>query len=70
MSHAHATPTPTPAPLRLARLVVDGGWTYPAAATMFMVCPRKAKRWTERLWLEGTAGMWGTGSNPPPHPWV
>ena len=56
MSHANATLTPITR-LRLARLVVDGGWTYSAAAAMFMVAPRTAKKWAERYRLEGRAGM-------------
>ena len=42
MSHAYATLTPITR-LRLARLVVDAGWTYSAAAAMFMVSPRTGK---------------------------
>ncbi len=38
MSHANAALTPRTR-LRLARLVVEGGWTYAAAAKMFMVSP-------------------------------
>ncbi len=63
MSHANATLTPITR-LRLARLVVDGGWTYSAAATMFMVCPRTAKKWAERYRLQGRAGMVDRSSRP------
>ncbi len=42
MSHANATLTPITR-LRLARLVVETGWTYAAAAKKFMVAPRTAK---------------------------
>ena len=52
MSHANATLTPITR-LRLARLVVEGGWTYAAAAKMFMVSPRTAKKWADRYRLEG-----------------
>ena len=38
MSHANAALTPSTR-LRLARLVVEDGWTYAAAAKMFMVSP-------------------------------
>ncbi len=38
VSHANAALTPR-ARLRLARLVVEDGWTYAAAAKMFMVSP-------------------------------
>ncbi len=44
MSHANAVLTPRTR-LRLAQLVVDRGWTYAAAAKMFMVAPRTAKKW-------------------------
>ena len=42
VSHANAVLTPR-ARLRLAELIVDRGWTYAAAAKMFMVAPRTAK---------------------------
>jgi hypothetical protein len=63
VSHANATLTPITR-LRLARLVVDAGWTYSAAATMFMVSPRTAKKWADRYRLEGTAGMTDRSSRP------
>jgi transposase InsO family protein len=63
VSHANATLTPITR-LRLARLVVDGGWTYSAAATMFMVSPRTAKKWADRYRLEGPAGMVDGTSRP------
>jgi transposase InsO family protein len=63
VSHANATLTPITR-LRLARLVVEGGWTYSAAAAMFMVAPRTAKKWAERYRLEGTAGMADRSSRP------
>lgn len=63
VSHANATLTPITR-LRLARLVVDGGWTYSAAATIFMVAPRTAKKWAERYRLEGSAGMTDRSSRP------
>ena len=47
MSHANATLTPR-ARLRLARLIVEQGWTYAAAAKMFMVSPRTARKWADR----------------------
>ena len=47
VSHANAALTPR-ARLRLAELVVDRGWTYAAAAKMFMVAPRTAKKWADR----------------------
>ena len=63
VSHANATLTPITR-LRLARLVVDGGWTYSAAAAMFMVSPRTAKKWAVRYRLEGRAGMADRSSRP------
>ena len=52
VSHANAALTPR-ARLRLAQLVVDRGWTYAAAAKMFMVAPRTAKKWADRFRTEG-----------------
>ena len=52
MSHANAALTPR-ARLRLAQLVVEKGWTYAAAAKMFMVAPRTAKKWADRFRAEG-----------------
>ncbi|MGV0627888.1 IS481 family transposase, partial [Mycolicibacter minnesotensis] len=43
MSHANAALTPR-ARLRLAQLVVEQGWTYAAAASMFMVCAKTARK--------------------------
>ena len=63
MSHANATLTPITR-LRLARLVVDGGWTCAAAAKMFMVSPRTARKWADRYRYEGIAGMADRSSRP------
>ena len=63
MSHANAQLTP-PARLRLARLVVDEGWTYSAAAKMFMVAPRTARKWADRYRFEGVTGMSDRSSRP------
>jgi transposase InsO family protein len=63
MSHANALLTPR-ARLRLARLVVEGGWTYAAAGKMFMVSPRTAAKWAERYRAEGPAGMADRSSRP------
>ena len=63
MSHANAALTPR-ARLRLAQLVVDRGWTYAAAAKMFMVAPRTAKKWADRYRAEGKAGMADRSSRP------
>jgi transposase InsO family protein len=63
VSHANATLTPITR-LRLARLVVDRGWTYATAARMFMVSPRTAKKWADRYRLEGPSGMADRTSRP------
>jgi transposase len=70
MSHANAALTPR-ARLRLGQLVVESGWTYAAAAKMFMVAPRTAKKWADRFRAEGQAG-WPTAARArtsvPPRP--
>jgi len=63
VSHANAQLTPR-ARLRLARLVVEGGWTYSTAAKMFMVSPRTAAKWADRYRREGPAGMTDRSSRP------
>ncbi|MCV7364081.1 IS481 family transposase [Mycolicibacterium neworleansense] len=63
MSHANAALTPR-ARLRLAQLIVESGWTYAAAAKMFMVAPRTAKKWADRFRAEGALGMADRSSRP------
>jgi transposase len=63
MSHANAQLTPR-ARLRLSRLVVDQGWTYIAAAKMFMVSPRTAAKWANRYRDEVRTG-WPTAAPGP-----
>ncbi len=63
MSHANAALTPR-ARLRLARLIVEQGWTHTAAAKMFMVSPRTAGKWADRYRGEGPAGMVDRSSRP------
>jgi transposase InsO family protein len=63
VSHANAALTPR-ARLRLARLVVDQGWTQTAAAKMFSCSPRTAGKWAQRYRLEGPAGMLDRSSRP------
>src|SRR5689334_6131135 len=63
MSHANATLTQRTR-LRLARLIVEQGWTYAAAAKMFMVAPKTAKKWADRYRCEGPAGMADRSSRP------
>jgi len=63
VSHANAALTPR-ARLRLAQLVVNDGWTYAAAAKMFMVAAATAKKWADRFRAEGAAGMADRSSRP------
>jgi transposase len=63
MSHANAALTPR-ARLRMARLIVESGWTAAAAAKMFMVAPRTARKWADRYRDEGPAGMTDRTSRP------
>jgi transposase InsO family protein len=63
VSHANAVLTPRTR-LRLAQLVVERGWTYSAAAKMFMVAPRTAKKWADRYRSEGSVGMHDRSSRP------
>ena len=63
MSHANAALTPR-ARLRLARLIVEDGWSVASAAKMFMVSPVTARKWAGRYRLEGAAGMVDRSSRP------
>ena len=63
MSHANAALTPR-ARLRLARLIVENGWSPTVAAKMFMVSPVTARKWAARYRLEGKAGMADRSSRP------
>jgi transposase InsO family protein len=63
VSHANAALTPK-ARLRLARLVVEDGWSVAAAAKMFMVSWPTAKRWADRYRKYGEAGMADKSSRP------
>lgn len=63
MSHANAVLTPRTR-LRLARLIVEQGWSCVTAARMFMVSPRTAKKWADRYRGEGPAGMVDRSSRP------
>jgi transposase InsO family protein len=66
MSHAtHANAALTPrARLRLARLVVDHGWTPARAAERYDVSWRTASKWAGRYRAEGPAGMLDRSSRP------
>jgi len=63
VSHANAALTPRQR-LRLARKVVDEGWTVAAAADYFRVSWRTAKRWAVRYLELGAAGMADRSSRP------
>ena len=63
MSHANAMLTPRTR-LRLARLIVEQGWTCSSASKMFMVSPRTARKWADRFRAQGSAGMVDRSSRP------
>jgi transposase InsO family protein len=63
MSHANAALTPK-ARLRLAKLIIDDGWSPAAAARMFMVSTVTARKWAGRYRAEGQAGMVDRSSRP------
>ena len=63
MSHPNATLTPRTR-LRLARLIVEQNWPAAAAAKMFMVAERTARKWAARYRDEGQAGMLDRSSRP------
>ena len=66
MSHAtHVNAALTPrARLRLARLIVDLGWSIPRAAERYDVSWRTAKKWADRYAAEGPGGMNDRSSRP------
>ena len=70
MSHAtHANAALTPrARLRLARLIVEGGWSIPRAAERYDVSWKTAKKWADRYKIEGSAGMADRSSRPHSQP--
>ncbi|MGY5894909.1 helix-turn-helix domain-containing protein, partial [Blastococcus deserti] len=63
MSHANAALTPRHR-LRLARAVVEDGWSISYAAAVFNVAWPTAKRWADRYRTEGPAGMTDRSSRP------
>ena len=63
MSHANAALTPR-ARLRLAKLIVEDGWTPSEAAKMFMVSTVTARKWAARWRAEGVDGMQDRSSRP------
>jgi transposase InsO family protein len=50
--------------LRLARLIVDQGWSIARAAERMQVAWPTAKRWADRYLIEGPAGMADRSSRP------
>ena len=66
MSHAtHANAALTPrARLRVARLIIEEGWSIPRAAERYDVSWRTAKKWADRYQTEGPAGMNDRSSRP------
>jgi transposase InsO family protein len=63
MPHANATLTER-GRLKLARCVVDDGWSLRRAAERFQVAPVTAKRWADRYRAHGVAGMVDRSSRP------
>ena len=63
MSHANAALTPR-ARLRLARLIVEGGWPVARAAERYDVSWPTAARWAARYRQAGEAGMGDRSSRP------
>lgn len=67
MSHANAALTPRQR-LRIARLIVDKGWTIATAADYFRVSWPTAAKWARRYLELGEAGMSDLSSRPHSHP--
>ena len=67
MSHANAALTPK-ARLKLARLVVNDGWSIARAAERFQVSWPTAKRWVDRYRQAGETGMQDRSSRPHTQP--
>ena len=63
MSHANAALTPKHR-LRVAKAIVEEGWTAVTAAAMFQVSAPTARKWAARYRAEGLAGMADRSSRP------
>ena len=63
MSHANASLTPR-GRLRLARCVVEEGWTLRRVAERFQCSPATAKKWADRYRAGGPAAMVDRSSRP------
>jgi transposase InsO family protein len=70
MSHAtHSNAALTPrARLKMARLIVDQGWSPARAAERYDVSWKTADKWAQRYRAEGTAGMADRSSRPQHQP--
>jgi transposase InsO family protein len=62
-THANAALTPR-ARLRLARLIVEQGWSIPRAAERYDVSWKTAKKWADRYEVDGPTGMVDRSSRP------
>ncbi|WP_314147612.1 IS481 family transposase [uncultured Leifsonia sp.] len=67
MSHGNAALTPRQR-LRVARLIIDEGWTVAAAADYFRVSWPTAAKWARRYVELGSEGMGDRSSRPHAHP--
>lgn len=67
MSHGNAALTPRQR-LRVARLIIDDGWTVAAAADYFRVSWPTAAKWARRYVELGVDGMADRSSRPHAHP--
>ena len=63
MSHANAALTPR-ARLKIARLIVEDGWSVATAAKQYMVSWPTAQRWAQRYRTHGQDGMADKSSRP------
>src|SRR3954469_7360325 len=67
VAHANAALTPRHR-LRLAKAIVEDGWTVSYAAAVFNVAWPTANRWAQRYRIAGAAGMADPSSRPPCSP--
>lgn len=67
MSHGNAALTPRQR-LRVARLIIDNGWTIAAAADYFRISWPTAAKWARRYVELGPDGMADRSSRPHTHP--
>jgi transposase InsO family protein len=67
VSHGNAALTPRQR-LRVARLIIDDGWTFAAAADYFRISWPTAAKWARRYVELGPEGMADRSSRPHAHP--